>query len=68
MKDPKIKKPKQRYVDKRGAATYAGVSVRTIETWIAGRRLPASRVGTGRTCELHIRLDDIDVLMASARI
>lgn len=62
------KHPKQRYVDKRGAATYAGVSVRTIEQWVHDRRLPASRIGTGQTSPLRFRIDDIDAFMASMRI
>ena len=52
-------RPGPRWASVAEAATYSGMSQRTIRRWVSQRRLPASRVGPRR---IEIDLNELDKL------
>lgn len=57
-----------RYLSMADAATYTGLSVRTLRKLIKQRRLPASKVTDSQQGHVRIRVDDLDRLMDAAQV
>ena len=59
---------RQRYLSLPQAATYAGVTERTLREWIKAGRLTAFRDPTNPRSHYRIRCEDIDAMYEAGRV
>jgi len=53
-----------RYLPRKEAAKYLGISTKTLATWQLTGRLKGVKLGTGRTCRVVYRRSDLDAWVA----
>ena len=64
MTDAPPTSPPPAYMSRHELADYLGVSLRTVDNWLAEERLPAIRLGRRQRSRVIFRTSDIDHWLA----